>query len=335
MKTFENDIHIIAEAGTNNNGLLAKAKNLSDIAKRAGVNSVKFQVINTWGLYLPGEYEYGKYKIEDVIKIRQDGEMTDAEYQELSDYCNEIGIPFSASVFDKQGLDLLETLDTPYIKLASCDLNNIRFQREACSYGKRIILSTGMSTLKDIEKAVKNIEKTGFKDLVLLHCVSVYPSNIELCNLNFISTLKSEFGYEVGFSDHTGTSTASCIALALGATWFEKHFTEDKNQKGLDHAYALDESELKTYVNDLKSTWLAMQPKEDKISEAEYNTRKRARRSLYAKYDFPIGHIITNDDVLCVRPENIMQADEIDDLIGKKLTQEIKKLDPFTLNIVE
>lgn len=332
---FEDEIHIIAEAGTNNNGLLSKAKNLSDIAKRAGVTSVKFQVINTWGLYLPGQYDYGKYKIEDVIKIRQDGEMTDDEYQELSSYCNEIGIPFSASVFDKQGLDLLNKLNTPYIKLASCDLNNLRFQREACSYGKKIILSTGMSTLKDIEKAVKNIEKTGFTDLVLLHCVSVYPSNLEICNLGFISTLKSEFGYDVGFSDHTGSSMASCIALGLGATWFEKHFTEDKNQKGLDHAYALEEHELKAYVNDLKSTWLAMQPKQEKISDAEYNTRKRARRSLYAKSDLPIGHVITNDDVLCVRPENIMQADEIDDLIGKKLKIEIKQFEPFSLNIIE
>jgi N,N'-diacetyllegionaminate synthase len=335
MKTFDNDIHIIAEAGTNNNGFLSKAKNLSDIAKRSGASSIKFQIINTWGLYLPGKYEYGKYNIEDVIKIRQDGEMTDAEYEELSDYCNKIDIPFSASVFDKQGLNLLAKLDTPYIKLASCDLNNLRFQREACSLNKKIILSTGMSTLKDVEKSIKNIEKTGFKELVLLHCVSVYPSQLELCNLSFINTLKSEFGYEVGFSDHTGSSTAACMALALGATWFEKHFTEDKNQKGLDHAYALDEIELKSYVHDLKSAWTAMQPKQDKISEAEFNTRKRARRSLYAKKDLPVGHILTNDDVLCVRPENIMQADEIDDLIGKKLIKEIKQLDPFSFKIVE
>lgn len=332
---FNNKIHIIAEAGTNNNGLLNKAKSLSDIAKRAGANSVKFQVINTWGLYLPGKYDYGKYNIEDVIKIRQDGEMSDQEYEELSNYCSQIGIPFSASVFDKQGLDLLAKIGTPYIKLASCDLNNIRFQREACEYGKKIVLSTGMSTLKDIEKAVKNIESTGFKDLVLLHCVSVYPSKLELCNLSFINTLKSEFGYEVGFSDHTGTSTASCMALALGATWFEKHFTEDKSQIGLDHAYALDEPELTAYVDDLKSAYIAILPKEDKISDAEFNTRKRARRSLYAKTDLPIGHVITNEDVLCVRPENILQADQIDELIGRKLTEKIKQLEPFTLNTVE
>lgn len=332
---FSNKIHIIAEAGTNNNGSLDKARNLANIARRAGASSVKFQVINTWGLYLPGKYEYGKYSIEDVIKIRQDGEMPDEEYESLAKYCEQIGIPFSASVFDSQGLNLLAKIGTPYIKLASCDLNNVRFQREACEYGKQIVLSTGMSTLKDIEKAVKNIESTGFRDLVLLHCVSVYPSKLELCNLSFINTLKSEFGYEVGFSDHTGTSTASCMALALGATWFEKHFTEDKSQKGLDHAYALDEFELAAYVDDLRAAYIAMIPKVEKISEAEFSTRKRARRSLYAKTDLPVGHILRDEDVLCVRPENILQADQIDHLIGRMLTKEIKQFTPFSLSNFE
>jgi sialic acid synthase SpsE len=192
-----------------------------------------------------------------------------------------------------------------------------------------------MSTLKDVENTVNHITKTGFHDIVLLHCVSVYPAKTEQTNLRFITTLKKEFGFEVGFSDHTATSHAACMSLTLGATWFEKHFTEDKTQKGLDHAYALEEHELKAYVDDLNAAFVALSPKHEKISDKEYYTRKRARRSLYAAKDLPVGHIIRDDDVLCVRPENVMQADEIDILIGAVLKSEIKKYQPFTRDIIK
>ena len=327
-------IHIIAEAGTNNNGDLQKAKNLVDIAKRAGANSVKFQLINTWGLYLPGKYDYGHYKIEDVIKIRQEGEMTDEEYTALAKYAQQAGIDFSSSVFDPEGLKLIASFNPPYIKIASCDLNNIRFLKQVAAYGIKMVVSTGMSTLADIDKTVKAITHNGFNNLVLLHCVSVYPASIEQTNIRFISTLKKEFGFEVGFSDHTPTSHAACMALTEGATWFEKHFTESKKQIGLDHAYALEEHELKSYVDDLHQANLALEVKEDKISEKEFYTRKRARRSLYAAKNLKAGHVITDDDVLCVRPENILQADQIDLIVGKTLVADVSQYDAFTLNHV-
>ncbi len=328
-------IHIIAEAGTNNNGSLQKAKNLVDIAARAGADSVKFQMINTWGLYLPGKYNYGHYNIDDVIKIRQEGEMPDHEYKELSNYAIQTGIPFSASVFDEQSLQLLASFNPPYIKLASCDLNNVRFLRQVADYGIKVVMSTGMSTLKDIEIGVKAITQNGFNDLVILHCVSVYPSTLKQTNLKFITELKKVFGFEVGFSDHTGTSHAACIALALGATWFEKHFTENKSQKGLDHAYAMEEAGLTAYVNDLHEAYEALILKEDKISDAERYTRQRARRSLYAAKNLPMGHIITNEDVLIVRPENILQADEIDNIIGKTLSKPIQQHEAFSKDIIK
>ena len=328
-------IHIIAEAGTNNNGSVEKAKNLIAIAARAGADSVKFQMINTWGLYLPGQYDYGHYKIEDVIKIRQAGEMTDKEYQSLATFAFNTGISFSASVFDEKALKLLASFNPPYIKLASCDLNNVRFLRQVSEQGIKVVMSTGMSTMADIEIGVKAITQNGFNDLVLLHCVSVYPAGLKQTNLRFIEELKKNFGFEVGFSDHTGTSHAACMALVLGATWFEKHFTEDKTQKGLDHAYAMEEEELKNYIKDIREAYEALILKEDKVSDAEKYTRKRARRSLYASKDLPAGYVITNDDVLVVRPENIMQANEIDMIVGKELLEPIKQHKPFTKNMVK
>ncbi|MDN5291012.1 MAG: hypothetical protein PWQ06_1251 [Anaerophaga sp.] len=329
-------IHIIAEAGSNHNGSMERAYQLVDIASNAGADSIKFQIINTWGLYLPGKYEYGHYNIDDIIAFRKKTEFSSEDIEKLSNYSNKKGIQFSASIFDNESLDILNKTNPPYIKIASGDLNNLRLIRTVLQKSKkdtRIILSTGMSTLQDIEKTVKEIDKSGnINRLVLLHCVSVYPAKTEETNLSFISTLKSNFGTEVGFSDHTQNSNAALIALGLGATWFEKHFTFNKRASGLDHKYASNSAQLKKYVTDLRQGESAMISNDTKISESEYFTRKRARRSLYASRDIKIGEIISDEDILCVRPEGPMQADEIDLLIGKRALRDIKQYEPFTLD---
>lgn len=328
--------HIIAEAGTNHNGSKEKAKELIDLAARAKADSVKFQIINPWGLYLPGEYSYGHYDIKKVLKLRESTVLSDETYRELAAYCVEQGIGFSSSVFDKKGLDLLCSLNPPYIKIASCDLNNIRFLRQVAETGQKVILSTGMSTLSDVEKSLKEIEKSGsLNNFILLHCVSVYPANLEQTNLTFITILKDTFGLEVGFSDHTGDSRAAVMALALGATWFEKHFTSDRKQEGLDHAYAMEEDGFAQYVQDIRAAEIALEPKEDKISDAERYTRKRARRSLYAARDLAVGEIVTDNDVLCVRPEGLLSADEIDLIVGKSIAVPLKQYEPFTFDNVK
>ncbi len=327
-------IHIIAEAGTNNNGSLQKAKNLADIAKRAGADSVKFQIIYPWGLYLPGDYEYGKYDIKKVIEIREKGVLTDAEYADLNKYCNSIHIPFTSSVFDQRGLDLMMSFDPPYIKLASCDINNVRFLRVVAKCGKPIVISTGMSEMREIEIGINTLIQAGAKEVIVMHCVSNYPAYLHQANISYIKVLKDKFGLPVGFSDHTSGSEAACMALCMGATWFEKHFTEDKSQEGLDHAYAQTESEFTKYVKDIHDGNAALVLREDKVSEDEKYTKRRARRSLYAAKDLPAGHILTDDDVLVVRPENIMQAEEVDLLIGKKLTKSISQHGAFDLSFI-
>ena len=249
-------------------------------------------------------------------------------------FATERNIGFSASVFDEQGLDLLLRFNPPYIKLASCDLNNLRFLRQVASKGKKMIISTGMSTLQDIEKALKAIEEVGHKDLVLLHCVSIYPATLAQTNLSFIDELRTNFGFPVGFSDHTGDSIAACLALTKGATWFEKHFTSDRTQKGLDHAYAMEEEGFTKYVAEINAAREALEKKEKKISESEKYTRKRARRSLYAAREIKAGEIITNDDVLVVRPEGVLDADQIDLIIGKPASAPLKQYEAFTFDNV-
>ncbi len=324
-------IHVIAEAGTNHNGQLSKAIALAKIAKEVGADSVKYQLINTWGLYLPGKYEYGKYNIDDVLKIRQEGEFTDEEYKILNTECTQIGIPFTVSVFDKDGLNLAATFNPEYIKIASCDLNNLHFLRQVASKGIKMILSTGMSDMWEIEKTLNDLHKHGFTDIVLMHCLSEYPAFLEKMNLSFIDDLKT-FGFPLGLSDHTGNSLAACMALTKGVTWFEKHFTEDKTQKGLDHAYAMEKEGLSQYINDLKAAEKALDIKEEKVGEGEKLTAQRARRSLYAARDIMVGETIKEEDILIVRPQGPLSADQYDDIINRPITIAIKKYQPFTLD---
>ncbi|MFZ6011475.1 MAG: N-acetylneuraminate synthase family protein [Bacteroidota bacterium] len=332
---MQNKIHIIAEAGTNHNGKVEKAKALIDIAKRSNANSVKFQIINPWGLYLPGEYSYGHYDIKKVIKIREDSKLKDSEYETLFSYAAEKGIALSASVFDLPGLDLLTRFNPPYIKIASCDLNNVRFLRQVAERGKKMILSTGMSSLSDIEYSVNAIVKTGFQDIVLMHCVSVYPAKLSMTNLNFIDVLKTTFGFPVGFSDHTGDSIAACMALTKGATWFEKHYTEDKTQEGFDHAYALEESEFKEYTEALANAQQAITSAPVKLGADEMYTRKRARRSLYAARNIEAGETLTDADILIVRPEGELDANAIDKIVGTKVKVPVKQYQALSFKLLD
>ncbi len=325
-------VHVIAEAGSNYNGSVDLAKQLNAVAAAAAADSVKYQIINTDALYRQGDYAYGHYKIEDIRAIRRRDEMTDAQWSEIRADAIAHGIAFSSSVFDTQGLDLLCSFDPPYIKTASCDLNNLRFLREIAARGRTMVVSTGMSTLGDIEKAVSTLAKEGIEGekLVLLHCVSAYPSALEDTNLTFLQTLRSAFGTAVGFSDHTLGREAACIAVALGATWIEKHFTTDHTLDGLDHKHAMEPEAFAEYVKAIRSTEAAMKPKVVKIGPAEAYTRQRARRGLYVSRPLPAGHVLTNDDILIVRPESPIAADDIDITIGRTLKQPLAAFEPLS-----
>jgi len=316
-------VHIIAEAGSNYNGNPLLAVRLNAVAANAGTDSVKYQIIHTDALYRRGDYAYGPYNIEAVRAIRRRDELAPAEWTEIADDARRRGMAFSASVFDAAGLDLLCSLNPPYIKVASCDLNNLRFLREVAARGRRMVVSTGMSTLGDIEKAVAALGKEGIagEKLVLLHCVSTYPTGLKDTNLSFLQTLRSAFGTSVGFSDHTLGYEAACIAVALGATWIEKHFTTDHSLDGLDHKHALEPDALADFVTTIRATEAALRPRVVKISPAETVTRQRARRGLYAAKSLPAGHVLMDEDIRIVRPENGIAADEIDAVLGRVLRE--------------
>jgi sialic acid synthase SpsE len=328
-------IHIIAEAGTNHNASRQTAEKLIDAATDAGADSVKFQIIYPEGLYVPKLRQNGHFEENAVIATRRAGMLADDDYRALAAYSRQRGIPLSASVFDRRSLDLLRELDPPYIKIASCDLNNSPLLKQAAECGKRLIVSTGMATLGEIERAVSDIVITGNHDLVLMHCVSVYPCATRQMNLGFLAVLKTAFGFPIGLSDHTENSLAAAAAVALGVTWIEKHFTLDRKSPGFDHAYAMEPAALKQYVQDVRDVTEALRPTPTKVGEAEAKVKTRARRALYAARDIAPGEMLSEGDVLVVRPEGPLSPNDLSRVVGRPSRRAVQQFEPLTLDLVE
>lgn len=322
-------VHVIAEAGTNHNGCVDTGCRLIDAAAAASADSVKFQMIWPAGLYVPRIYRDGDYTPQPVYQQREATVMSAADFRCLAAHAVQRAIPFSASVFDGDGIAVLDELNVDYIKIASCDLNNFPFLRTAALSRRRLIVSTGMSTLSEIEQAVATIRATDHDDFVLMHCVSLYPAPMERMNLGFIDTLRNTFGCPVGFSDHTSDSRAAQMAIAKGATFIEKHFTLDRRQEGFDHAYALEPDELAAFVEDVRQAEAACVAPATKVSADEQNVRCRARRALYASRDIAPGEVIRDTDVLAVRPEGPLAPGDLTRVVGAVARGPIRQHEPF------
>ncbi|MFQ5805855.1 MAG: N-acetylneuraminate synthase family protein [Phycisphaerae bacterium] len=323
-------IHIVAEAGTNHNGCVETGKRLIDVAVNAAANSVKFQMIFPAGLYLPQFYRGGRYEDSEVFAQRARAALTPDDYRMLAAYAAERGIRFSASAFDREGIALLDELDVDFIKIASCDLNNAPLLRAAAETGRKLAISTGMAQLEEIAEAVEGVYACGNRDIVLMHCVSVYPCPLEQMNLAFIDVLQREFAVPVGLSDHAETSLAAAMAVAKGVTWIEKHITLDRSAAGFDHAYAMEPAAFAAYVNDVSAAAAACQPREQKISAAETEVKRRARRALYAARELPAGSKITEADVLVVRPEGPLPPTALPRVVGQTVHRAVRKYEPLT-----
>lgn len=316
-------VHIIAEAGTTHEGDVKTACQMVEIAKQAGADSVKFQFINPPGLYLEKIREKGELVENPVLAPRYAQMLTEAEWRQVSDTAKREGLPFSASIFDEVSLNQLLALDPPYIKLASTDANNLPLIERVCDTGKPILLSTGMSGLGEIESAVDTLVRRGATDTVLMHCVSAYPCPEEIANVGFVSTLMAAFGLPGGFSDHTETSVSAIAAVALGATWIEKHMTQDRSAKGFDHAYAMEPDMLAGFIRDVRAAEAVLTPQTPKLGETERTVKARARRGLWAKRDLEAGHVLTADDILVVRPAGPLGPMDLDKVIGRRLAAPI------------
>lgn len=328
-------IHVIAEAGTNHNASPATACQLADAALAAGADSIKFQLIYPEGLYLPSLHTANGLVTNEVFELRRQGMLDDNSWREVAAYCKEIGLPVSWSVFDVRGLDFLDELDAPYIKIASCDLNNGPLLREAGSRNRPLVLSTGMSSLGEVEIAMGHLAKAGCKDITLMHCVSMYPASLEDMRLTAIDALHAAFGVPVGLSDHTESSLAVAAALAKGISLVEKHMTLDRNSPGFDHAYAMEPQALSGYIADIRNCHAALSSRPFDCNPKELQVQQRARRGLYAARTMRKGDVLRPEDVLLVRPQSEFAPNDLSFVVGSVLHKDIMPYEPFSLQHIE
>lgn len=320
---------IIAEAGVNHNGDIKLAKKLIDIAKEAGADAVKFQTFRAEEV-VTTDAKKAKYQRDttdtkesqfDMIKKL---ELTKREFKELFDYARKKGIIFLSSAFDRGSVDLLNELGVPAFKIPSGEITNFPLLKHVACKKKPIILSTGMSTLGEIEEALKVIREEGTEEIVLLHCVSSYPAKVEDMNVKTMETLRYAFKLPVGLSDHTLGITIAIAAVALGACVIEKHFTLDKNLPGPDHRASLEPGELKEMVKALRDVERALGDGVKQPTVGEEENKKVIRRSIVAKLDIPKGAIITEEMLTIKRPGSGIEPKHINMIVGRKAKEHIK-----------
>ena len=256
--------YVIAEIGSNHNGDMDLCRRLIDAAADAGAQAVKFQSFTETSLIAEEEYarntEYSDKKkhfgsLREMVKAYQ---FTASQHLEAHSYCKTRGIAFCSTPFSREEADLLDKLDVPFFKIASMDITYHSFLRYVARKGRPILLSTGMATLAEIEEAVTVIRGEGNQQIILLHCVAIYPPDPEIVHLRNMKTIEKAFDLPVGFSDHTLGVGIPLAAVALGACLVEKHFTIDKEMPGWDHAISADPGELRTIVEEGRKVFAAL-----------------------------------------------------------------------------
>lgn len=334
--------YIIAEIGANHNGDMELAKKLIDSAKECGADSVKFQSWTPKSIVSEGEYQ--KNQSYDDCPKKHFGSLKDMvnkyylkteEHKLLKEYCDSIGIDFSSTPFSTDEVDLLNEVGVEYFKVASMDITNHGLLEYIAKCGKPVILSTGMATMGEIEEAIQVVEAAGNTQIMLLHCISIYPPEMEDIHLNNITTLRQAFGYPVGFSDHSIGFSVPLASVALGACIIEKHFTLDKDMPGWDHAISADPAELKIICQESDNIVKALGSTKRTVSEAEQEKKLKFRRSAVVSSALEAGHVLTEDDILFKRPGTGILTHELKYLVGRKLNKSLNADDMIEWQDVE
>lgn len=325
------DAYIIAEAGVNHNGKVELAHALIDAAKRAGADAVKFQTFKTEKILTRSASmaEYQKTNVGgggtqfEMIKAL---ELSYADFASLQAYAQSIGIDFLSTPDDEDSLHfLVDELRMPWVKIGSGEVTNLPFLRKIAAKQKPMILSTGMSTLSEVERAVRTIRALNNKELVLLHCTTNYPCPPEEVNLRAMLTLKQAFNLRIGYSDHTLGSEVPVAAVALGAEFIEKHLTLDKTMDGPDHRASLDTPEFAEMTRQIRAIELALGTGVKWPNPSEERIKPLVRRKIVAACDLSPGTTIGWEHLSFKRVDHGIDADQADALIGKNLKLQLSE----------
>ena len=327
-----NKVFIVAEAGVNHNGDINLAKKLIDIAVKAGADAVKFQTFKT-ELCVSKNAKKASYQEENTDKEESQFDMikklelNENMHKELIAYCKQKNITFLSTPFDSDSIKLLDELGLSTFKIPSGEITNLPYLRQIGGLNKKIILSTGMANLGEVEAAIDVLVKSGTKreNISLLHANTQYPTPMEDVNLKAMITLKNAFGLEVGYSDHTLGIEVDIAAVAMGAKIIEKHFTLDKSMPGPDHKASLEPGELAAMVEAIRNIELALGDGLKHFSKSESENIKIARKSIVAKCDIKKGEIFSEQNICVKRPGDGINPMRWDEVIGQISQKDYKQ----------
>ncbi|MCK9337535.1 MAG: N-acetylneuraminate synthase [Arcobacteraceae bacterium] len=322
-------VFIIAEAGVNHNGSLELAKKLVDVAVEAKADAVKFQtfkaVLGVSKFAPKAQYQKETTDVkESQLDMVRKLELTEEMHEELIKYCKEKNIIFLSTPFDLYAVDLLDSYGLDTFKIPSSELTNLPYLRKISKMNKKIILSTGMANLGEIESAIDILVHGGTpKDnITLLHVNSEYPTPMADVNLKAMNTIGNAFGMKFGYSDHTLGIEVPIAAVALGACVIEKHFTLDCGMHGPDHRASLNPQGLKDMVSAIRNIELALGDGIKKASQSEAKNKAIARKSVVAKTAIKAGEIFTEENITVKRPGTGICAMKWDEVIGQKASKD-------------
>lgn len=327
--------YFIAEIGGNFDGSLDKAKRLIDAAKEAGADCAKFQTFTAETIVSEGGFSkmelhgvHGSWgrKVSEVFK---DVEFPMEWHQEIADYCISVGIDFSTSPYFKEAVDLCADMKLPFIKIGSGEITWLEMLDYTARKGIPVMLATGDATMSEIDEAVRTIGKTGNKNLVLMQCITNYPSKIDSANVNVLKTYQDAFDCLTGYSDHSPGHVVALASVVLGGRVIEKHFTLNKQDKGPDHPHSMEPNEFKFMVNSIREVERAMGSTCKEVVAEEGETVFVQRRCLYAKRDLRKGQVITDEDLDVLRPALGIPPKFKDTIIGKIINKDIPAGDPI------
>lgn len=320
----------IADIGANFDNNLEKAKKLVLAAKTAGADVIKFQSFladkiisgpSFSKIHLKGIHGTWKKPINEVFK---EAEFPREWHKELMEYCRNIGVMFTSSAYDFEAVDLLDNLGVEFFKIGSGDITWFEMLEYIAKKGKPMILATGDSTLAEVDEAVKVIEFTGNNNLILLQCITNYPSKIESANINVIKTYQSVYNIITGLSDHSPGDVVALGSVALGGKVIEKHFTLNKKDAGPDHPHSMEPEEFKIMVDKVRMLEQALGTGRKEVAEEEGETVIVQRRSLHAKNNILKNSIIKKEDVIELRPAVGILPKHKNIIVGMKANKDIK-----------
>lgn len=323
--------YVIAEIGVNHGNSMDKAKELIELAKEGGANAAKFQTYKANKIAStssPHYWDLSKEPTTSQFKLFQKFDhFNEPEYVELHDHCKEVGIDFISTPFDIDAVDFLNPL-MPFFKVASADINNVPMLRHIAEKGKPVVLSTGASTLNEIDFAVRELQERGCPSVVLLHCILNYPTDYAQANLKMISGLRRTFpDHVIGYSDHTlpdPQMVALTTAVLLGARVIEKHFTYDKSIKGNDHFHSMDVADLKTFHRNLQFITGMLGDETRKVIASERESRKYARRSIVLNRNVAEGEVLDEGALICKRPGTGIGPEHWDEIVGARTARRLE-----------